>query len=255
MTGPELKRFEVLGVSICAVNMEDVLREIESAVLNKKKIYISSCPVGTVVECRRDDRVLRSVNSADLITPDGMPIVWIGKLKGYLNIARVYGPDLLLAVCRISRERCFRHYFYGSKPQVLIRLKERLQEAFPGLTIAGSYSPPFRKLSSEEEAENIELINKSNSDILWVGLGSPKQDLWMHQFRGGLNAPVLIGVGAAFDFISGLKKQAPGWMQKSGLEWLFRLITEPARLWRRYILGNSLFLCLFFREFFRIKKK
>lgn len=237
--------FDILGVKISAITIEDALSCVEGAVRERKRIYICTCPVGTIMAAQDNPEVLNSLNRACLVTPDGMPVVWIGRLKGYARIHRVYGPDLLLAACRISKERGFRHFFYGSQPQVLIKLKTRLQESFPDLVIAGSYSPSFRELCEQEEVEIIELINKSNSDILWVGLGSPKQDLWMSKHRKALDVPVMIGVGAAFDFIAGTKKQAPGWMQSVGLEWLFRLLTEPRRLWKRYILGNCLFLLKF----------
>jgi N-acetylglucosaminyldiphosphoundecaprenol N-acetyl-beta-D-mannosaminyltransferase len=192
--------------------------------------------------CRRSADVLRSVNCADLVTPDGMPVVWLGRLLGHRNVRRVYGPDLMRKVCEISALKGFRNYFYGSTQDTLNRLKARLSEAYPGLVVSGLHAPPFRKASEEEDRSMMEEINNSNPDIVWVGLGSPKQDLWMHEHRERLNAPVMIGVGAAFDFLAGTKPQAPAWMRKSGLEWLFRLIHEPKRLWRRYLVDNLLFI-------------
>ena len=190
-----------------------------------------------------------------MVTPDGVPVVWFGRLKGLKNVKRVYGPDLMREMCRISQDRKYRNYFYGSTPEVLDRLSTNLRALFPGLMVGGMYSPPFREILPEEDAGIIEAINQSSSDILWVGLGSPKQDVWMYEHRDKLNVPVIVGVGAAFDFIAGTKKQAPKWMRKSALEWLFRLLSEPRRLWKRYILGNSLFIYLLAKEFIAKRNK
>jgi N-acetylglucosaminyldiphosphoundecaprenol N-acetyl-beta-D-mannosaminyltransferase len=165
-----------------------------------------------------------------------MSIVWLLRIKGYQHVSRVYGPDLMLAVCKRSVEYRWRHYFYGGEPPVADQLVERLSACFPGLQIAGIFSPPFRPLSSEEDLDIIQQINKSQADIVWVGISTPKQERWMAEHREQITAPVLIGVGAAFDFLSGNKAQAPAWVQRVGLEWLFRLASEPKRLWKRYIL-------------------
>jgi N-acetylglucosaminyldiphosphoundecaprenol N-acetyl-beta-D-mannosaminyltransferase len=245
----KMEKFDILNVKISAVNINEVCAAIEDLIRRKGREYICVCPVSTIMECQADTKVLESVNASFLATPDGMPVVWLGKLKGYKNINRVYGPDLLLRMCQISEEKGYRNYFYGSTPEVLEKLLDNLRKMFPGLAISGAYSPPFRSLIEEEDKKNIEMLNAADSDIIWVGLGSPKQDIWMSQHRGLLNSTVMIGVGAAFDFIAGIKKQAPFWMQKSGLEWFFRLINEPARLWKRYLVGNSVFLCLICRDF------
>ncbi|MCK9602802.1 MAG: WecB/TagA/CpsF family glycosyltransferase [Candidatus Omnitrophica bacterium] len=255
MRDKELKKFDLFGVNISAINMEYILESVENSILNKDRIYISTCPVGTVIECQKDEQVLKSVNSADLVTPDGMPVVWLGRLKGHKDITRVYGPDLMWEICAISENKGYRNYFYGSTPEVLSGLRKRLLVCLPGLKIAGYFSPPFYPLTEEEDKKIINMINNCKADILWVGLGSPKQDIWMHEHRDAIGAPVIIGVGAAFDFLSGLKKQAPRWMQRSGLEWLFRLITEPKRLWKRYLLGNSLFMILIVRGLIRKVKE
>lgn len=240
--------FNVLGVKVSAINMKDASDFIVKSAATREKVYISTCPVSTIMECQESAEILTSVNSADLVTPDGMPIVWLGKLKGHRDVRRVYGPDLMLEACRISGERGLKNYFYGSREQVLEKLQFKLKRLFPGLAVSGGYSPPFRELSRDEDEKIIQMINDSGSDILWVGLGSPKQDLWMNEHRDKLNVPVIVGVGAAFDFISGTKKQAPLWMQRSALEWLFRLISEPRRLWKRYIFGNAKFLFLLVKE-------
>lgn len=240
---------DVLGVKVSAINLSDACFLIENAVAQNKKIYICTCPVSTIMECRKNETVLRSVNSATLATPDGMPVVWLGKIKGYNNIGRVYGPDLLLEICRISGKKNYNNYFYGSSSRVLEMLQKKLKNKFLDLPISGAYSPPFRELTKNEDDEIVKMINNSNSDILWVGLGSPKQDIWMMEHRDKINVPVMAGVGAAFDFISEEKKQAPKWMRKTGTEWLFRLLSEPKRLWKRYLLGNPLFLYLVCKEF------
>ncbi len=250
----DFKKFNILGVDISAISFGDACFLIEEYINSKKKGYICTCPVNTILECRRNAFASKSLQSATLVTPDGIPVVWLGKLNGHKNMARVYGPDLMLEICRISNDKGYKNYFYGSTSEVLSKLSANLKFSFPDLTISGMYSPPFHSISSKEDAEIIEEINKSNSDILWVGLGSPKQDIWMYEHRDKLNVPIVIGVGAAFDFIAGTKKQAPKWMQRSGLEWLFRLATEPGRLWKRYILGNMLFLYLLLKEFI-VKRK
>lgn len=249
------KRFPILGVNISAINMNDALSAVRQAIEQKDKIYISVCPVSTIMECQSNAQAFESVNAADLATPDGMPVVWLGRLKGHKNIKRVYGPDLMLEICRISEHKGYRNYFYGSTQNVLTGLSENLKRAFPALVVSGTYSPPFRDLSAAEEMQAIKNINKDSPDILWVGLGSPKQDIWMYRNRDKLNALVIVGVGAAFDFLSGIKRQAPKWMQRMGLEWLFRLIAEPQRLWRRYLIGNSLFICLLIAELIFPKRK
>jgi len=238
----KLNKFCILGVKISVIDINDACLLIEDVILKRHKIYICVCPVSTIMECKRNKKVLTSVNSADLVTPDGMPVVWIGKMQGYKNIRRVYGPELMQKICGISEKNGYRNYLYGSSPNVLSKLREKLHKEYPGLIISGIFSPPFRQLSKDEDDKVVEDINSSNVDIVWVGLGSPKQDLWMYEHRDRINAPVMIGVGAAFDFLSGIKLQAPRWIRNNGFEWLFRLITEPNRLWRRYLINNSLFV-------------
>jgi N-acetylglucosaminyldiphosphoundecaprenol N-acetyl-beta-D-mannosaminyltransferase len=163
-------------------------------------------------------------------------------MRGYKNIRRVYGPDLMQNICGISAKKGYKNYLFGSSNKVLEKLKDKLTKKYPGLIISGSYSPSYGELSQKESEAIIANINNSDSDVLWVGLGSPKQDLWMYRNRDKINVPVMLGVGAAFDFLSGTKPQAPVWMRNSGFEWFFRLITEPKRLWRRYIIDSSLFI-------------
>jgi N-acetylglucosaminyldiphosphoundecaprenol N-acetyl-beta-D-mannosaminyltransferase len=191
------------------------------------------------------DSELRGIhNLAGLVTPDGMPLVWIGRLQGHRQMDRVYGPDLMLALCERSVPRGYRNYFYGGAASVPEQLAEGLQSRFPGLQVSGTYSPPFRPLTPDEDADVVTKINAAQSDIVWVGLGTPKQERWMAAHVGRIDAPVLLGVGAAFDFHTGRLPQAPNWMRRSGLEWCFRLLTEPKRLWRRYLSNNPRFVAL-----------
>jgi len=252
-----LKKFPILGVKISAIDMNDACLLVEEAISKRQKKYICVCPVSTIMECKRNGKVLTSVNCADLATPDGMAVVWIGKMLGYGNIRRVYGPELMQAICAISKNKGYKNYFYGSSAGVLNNLKASLIKKYPGLNICDTYSPPFRELTEEEDEKIVRDINSNCPDIIWVGLGSPKQDLWMHEHRQMINAPVMIGVGAAFDFLSGVKLQAPEWMGNNGLEWLFRLLTEPKRLWYRYLVNYPLFVYyvlieLIFKSRFRL---
>lgn len=239
-----LPRVNILGVGISAIHMEDALSQISQWIDNRERHYVSVCNVHTVMECHRDPQMRRAVNGAGMATPDGMPLVWLGRKKSGRDVRRVYGPDLMLALCQLSARRGYSHYFYGGAEGIPELLAERLKARIPGLEVAGGYSPPFRPLTPEQDARIVSQINAAHPDIVWVGLGTPKQDLWMASHRDRLTAPVLIAVGAAFDFHAGRKKQAPRWMQRSGLEWLFRLVTEPRRLWRRYLVYNPLFVTL-----------
>jgi N-acetylglucosaminyldiphosphoundecaprenol N-acetyl-beta-D-mannosaminyltransferase len=236
-----LPQTNVLGVRVSAINMEMAVRTIEDWIVQQESHYVCVTGVHGVMESQRDKALLRIHNAAGLVTPDGMPLVWLSRLMGFPQVERVYGPDLMLAVCA---KQGYRQFFYGGSPGVAERLASRLQSRFPGLQVAGVYSPPFGALSPEEDTAVVEHLNVANPDIVWVGISTPKQECWMAEHIGRLSAPVLIGVGAAFDFHAGLKKQAPYWMQWSGLEWLFRLLMEPRRLWRRYLINNPRFLWL-----------
>ena len=241
-------RVNILGVGVSPINMEMAVNFIFDWIYKREPHYVCVSNVYTIMESQRDPALKRIHNAAGLVTPDGMPLVWLSRLMGFRRVERVCGPDLLLAICERSTRTGFRHFFYGGAPGVAEKLVVRLRSRFPDLRIAGTYSPPFRPLTQEEDLSIVEHINSSKPDIVWVGTGTPKQDHWMGEHVGRLCAPVLVGVGAAFDFHSGSKKQAPRWMQKSGLEWSFRLMTEPRRLWRRYLVNNPLFLWLIFLQ-------
>ena len=246
-----VEKFDVLGVKIAILNLKKACLLIEDVIQNNQKVYICVAPVATVVDCQGNKEYKEVINQAYFTTPDGMPLVWIGKSKGFKDIRRTYGPDLMLAVCDSGLQKGYRHYFYGGSPETNDRLEVRLKQRFPEMKIVGRYSPPFRELTKAEDEQIIDSINRACPDILWVGLGSPKQDFWMAQYRRRLDTPVLVGVGAAFDFISGVKRQAPCWMRQTGMEWFFRLCCEPRRLARRYLIGNSKFIYFFMRDSIR----
>ena len=237
-----MNTIQILGVRIRCTNLTLACETIGDWVSEKAKTYVCVAPVSTIVDCQRNEGYKNIINQAGMVTPDGMPVVWLGKLKGSKVIQRTYGPDLMLALCEWGEDKGLKHFFYGGSEEVISILKNKLHEKFPGIKIAGTYSPPQMALDDIESPEVVAQINESQSDVIWVGLGSPKQDYWMYHHREAFHAPVMIGVGAAFDFLSGKKAQAPKWIQRSGLEWLFRLCCEPRRLWRRYLIGNSLFL-------------
>jgi N-acetylglucosaminyldiphosphoundecaprenol N-acetyl-beta-D-mannosaminyltransferase len=243
-------RFPVVDVQISALSFSQALATIDGWITQRERHYVNICTTHTVLECHDAPELAAVVNGAGMATPDGMPLVWLGRLQGH-HVERVYGPDVMLAACAQGQARNYRHFFYGGAEGVAERLVNRLRERFPELQVAGTYTPPFRPLTPAEEQEVAALINTSQADIVWVGLGTPKQDYWVARFRSLVEAPVLIAVGAAFDFHAGRVRQAPRWMQRNGLEWLFRLSQDPGRLWRRYLLGNPRFVYLVVRQFMR----
>lgn len=212
--------------------------------------YVSTCTVYTLMMARETQPVFNALAAAAMVTADGMPLVWLQRRAGIKEAERVYGPDLLMDLCEQGRALGLRHYFCGGLPGVAEKLAANLQQGYPDLQILGVYSPPVEEFQEIINPQIIERLNTTNANIIWVGLGSPKQDLWMHLYRPFLHAPLLIGVGAAFDFHSKNKRQAPKWMQRYGLEWLFRLIQEPRRLWQRYSIYNFRFLLLLIRSLF-----
>ena len=221
--------------------MSDALAEIERWMEEREPHYVCVTGVHGVMESQRDQALKQIHNASGLTTPDGMPLVWAGKAAG-ARLSRVYGPDLMLALCAIAEQRGWSHFFYGGRAGIPELLVSRLRQRFPRLSVVGTHSPPFRPTTPEEDAELVRAMNEAGPDIVWVGLSTPKQERWMADHVGRLDAPVLIGVGAAFDIHAGTLPQAPRWMQRSGLEWLYRLVREPRRLWRRYLRNNPAFL-------------
>jgi N-acetylglucosaminyldiphosphoundecaprenol N-acetyl-beta-D-mannosaminyltransferase len=238
MNPPQVPRYNVLGVGVSALSFLQARDLLVGARGSKRLGYVCLCTVNGLGEARRDPGFRRIFNESWLTTPDGMPLVWMGPP----NVERVYGPDLMLAVCDAGRAHGLRHYFYGGVPGVAEELGARLTSRFPGLLVVGTFTPPFRDLSdSEMEGLRADVAQK-NPDIVWVGLGTPKQERFMAGPGRTLDAALAVGVGAAFDFLSGRVPQAPRWVQRCGLEWLFRLCTEPRRLGPRYLRTNSMFI-------------
>jgi len=238
----ELTRVNILGVGISAINMPLALDQLACWIEERQRVYVVVCPVHPIMASQFDDHQRAALNGAAMVTPDGMPVVYVSRIMGHRQVDRVYGPDLMLAFSAVLAQRGYTSYYYGGAEGVPEQLAETLTRRFPGLKVAGTYSPPFRALMPDEEQAVIDQINAAQPDVVWVGLGAPKQELWMAAMRERLNAPVLIGVGAAFDFLTGRKPQAPRWMQRHALEWVFRLAHEPRRLWQRYLLYNPLFI-------------
>lgn len=231
---PDHRRADVLGVHVSPLTMNDALAVIHELIVQRRHGYVCVTGVHGVMECRRDPNLRAIHNAASMVTADGMPLVWFVRLSGWQRAERVYGPDLMRAIMAGSVNHGYRHFFYGGAEGVADRLRDRLIELHPGLQVMGTLCPPFRPLTNKEDDAAVDAINAAYPDIVWVGLSTPKQERWMANHFGRIKAPVMIGVGAAFDFLAGTKPQAPIWMQRRGLEWLFRLASEPGRLWRRY---------------------
>ncbi|GAB3223858.1 WecB/TagA/CpsF family glycosyltransferase [Glycomyces halotolerans] len=242
MASTNLRRVDVLGVGVSTINQSMALAEITRWIDSGERHYVCVTGVHGVMESQRDPELKAIHNASGLTTPDGMPMVWAGRKAGAEWMDRVYGPDLMLKVLERGAERGWSSFLYGGKDGVPELLAKKLSERIPGLKIAGTYSPPFRPLTEAEDAEIVERINDSGAQLVWVGLSTPKQERWMAAHRDRLSAPAMFGVGAAFDFHAGLVPQAPPWMQRNGLEWLFRLVKEPRRLWRRYLRNNPAYL-------------
>lgn len=236
--------FAVLGVTVDAIQIPGVMTLIERWIENQRvpSHWIAVTGMHGVMEAQHSSDFKRVLNEADLVVPDGKPLVWLGRIRGHELRRRVYGPELMECFCGVTATRRYRHFFLGGAPGVADKLATVFRARFVGLEVAGTYSPSFGRITSAEEDAIIQTINASAADVLWVGLSTPKQEQWMYEHRDRLQVPVLVGVGAAFDFHAGMKKQAPRWMREHGLEWLFRLLQEPGRLWRRYIVFGSEFV-------------
>jgi N-acetylglucosaminyldiphosphoundecaprenol N-acetyl-beta-D-mannosaminyltransferase len=230
-------------VRVAALQIPDVIQRMQEWILQRDGgHFIAVANVHVMMEAQHDPSFRKVLETAALCVPDGMPLVWVGRIRGHPLQRRVYGPDLLVDFCQQTQEMGYRHFFYGGAPGVPEAMTERLKKRFPRLNVVGSYSPPFRHLTAEEDARQIEMIRLAEPDVLWVGLGCPKQERWISAHLDRLEVPIILGVGQAFDIHSGRSKQAPGWLREHGLEWLYRLVAEPRRLWRRYLLYNSQFI-------------
>ena len=239
----------VLGIPLALTDYERTMDWIDGRVNDRRRVCVSPATVHLVMRANEEEDTRDSVLACSLIVPDGQPLVWAMHCLGH-DAERVYGPDLMARYCERAAATGTRMYLYGGRNQgALVQLALNLRRRYPGIKIVGGYSPPYRELSADEERDVVAEINRSGADVVWVGVGQPKQEQWMARMREGLDAPVLIGVGAAFDFHAGLIPQAPDSMQRLGLEWAFRLALEPRRLWRRYLRYNPRFIAAFVRQY------
>ena len=235
-------RVDVLGIHVSVTNLDHTVETFARWIDDDDRQLVCVTDMNALLHARADERLAAVYNTAGLTVPDGMPLVWAGQKAGFERMDRVAGPDLLERAMAEAAERGWTQYFYGGAEGVAEDLRDTFQERHPALKVVGVECPPYRELTEAEDAAVIARMNSSRADIIWVGLGAPKQERWMADHRDHLNAAVLIGVGAAFDFHTGRLERAPLWMQRSGLEWSYRLYTEPKRLWRRYLLGIPRFV-------------
>lgn len=231
----------ILGVNIAAINMEWLLKYLDKNIDLLHGDYICVSNVHTTVTAYEDPDYCAVQNGGIMAIPDGGPLSTVGRKRGYNNMKRTTGPSLMEEIFKITAEKGYRHFFYGSKQETLDLLEEKLNENYPGIQIVGMYSPPFRPLTQDEDEAVIQMINKVNPDFVWVGLGAPKQENWMANHQGKIDG-LMIGVGAGFDYFAGNIQRAPEWMQKYNLEWLYRLIQDPKRLFKRYLITNTKFI-------------
>jgi N-acetylglucosaminyldiphosphoundecaprenol N-acetyl-beta-D-mannosaminyltransferase len=245
----------VLGVPLALTDYDRTMDWMDATIQTEGKGYICVAATHTVVACQDDPELAAAVHGAALVVPDGQPVVWAMNALGHNLPSRVYGPDLMAKYCERSALTGARMFLYGGRNQgALVQLALNLRRRFPGVQIVGGYSPPYRALSAEEREAVVAEINHAKPDVVWVGIGVPKQEKWMAEMHEHLTAPVLVGVGAAFDFHAGLVPQAPSWMQAWGLEWLYRLLQEPRRLWKRYLTYNPRFVFGFARQYARHRR-
>ncbi len=242
-----LKYYEILKTNINVTDMESVLDYIKSNLDNLRGRYICVSNVHTTVMSYENEAYREIQNSGAMALPDGAPLSAYCRMNGMPEAKRVTGPDLMMEIFKVSGEMGYSHFFYGSSADTLDKMKNMLEERYPGIKIAGMYAPPFRALTDKEDLESIDMIKKADSDFIWVGLGAPKQEQWMYAHNGMFNG-VMVGVGAAFDYAAGNIKRAPMIMQKLSLEWLYRLLQDPKRLWKRYVTTNFKFIIYIMKE-------
>ncbi len=242
-----MEKCKILGVEVDVTNLDRAMDVISSNIDLLRGNYICVSNVHTLVMSYENENYRNIQNTGFMVLPDGRPLSVVSRLKGHHNAERVAGPDLMGKIFATPDSGSCRHYFYGSTEETLISLKKELNVNYPELVVAGMYSPPFRELTFDEDNEIIKKINETNPDIVWVGLGAPKQELWMKDHAGKIGG-LMIGVGAGFDYFAGNINRAPGWMQKLSLEWFYRLIQDPGRLWKRYLVFNTKFIFLVIKE-------
>ena len=237
-------RENVLGIGVSAVNMAAAIGQITDWIDRRDRQYVCVTGVHGVMESQRCEELRDIHNAAGMVTPDGMPMAWMLRLGGHRHADRVCGPELMPALFAASEARGDRHFLYGATEDTLARLRLRLLSIAPDAHIVGTLSPPFRALTAEEDRAIVGRINDARPDVVWVGLSTPKQEYWMARHRALLEAPVLIGVGAAFDIQAGVMPRAPKFIRRTGFEWTYRLVREPRRLWRRYLANNPRFVAM-----------
>jgi N-acetylglucosaminyldiphosphoundecaprenol N-acetyl-beta-D-mannosaminyltransferase len=245
-----VSQVDILGVQLTAQPFNVAIDRLLAAVAERGHLRAHFCTVHSLVESTKDRSLAAAFASAQMVCTDGMPLVWVARRRGATTAERVAGPDVMLALCDRGRAAGLRHYLVGGGPGTAEILAERLGARFPGLDIAGTSAPPFRPLTRAEDDDLVDRINSSGASVVWIGLGAPKQELWAADHEARLHAPLVLPVGAAFDFHSGRLRRAPAWLRRFGLEWLFRVAMEPRRLARRYIKTNAQFLYLIAREEF-----
>jgi N-acetylglucosaminyldiphosphoundecaprenol N-acetyl-beta-D-mannosaminyltransferase len=246
---------EILGIPLAVSDYEQVMDWMDAMVAGGRRGYLTAAAVNLVMSAQEDPEACAAVLGATLAVPDGQPLVWALHALGHARATRVYGPELMARFCARAALAGTPIYLYGGRSaEALALLERRLLERYPGLPIAGGFSPPFRALTSDERERAVAEIDSSGAAVVWVGTGQPKQEKWMHEMRSRLSAPLLVGVGAAFDFHAGLVSQAPRWMQRGGLEWTYRLAREPRRLWRRYARYNPRFVAGFSRQYLAYRR-
>lgn len=241
-SNPAIPWTDILGVRISAIDMTSAISTIEQWIHSDHRSYACLCNVHSIMEADKDPAFRDVLNGAGLRCPDGMPLVWLSRQQGHAQVQRVRGADLMLELCDRSQQTGHRHFFYGGADGVAERLVDQLSQRFPALQVAGWHTPGKLAIGELEQPDVLASIDATRPDIVWVGLGCPKQEWWLARHRDVLHAPALLGVGAAFDFHSGTVKEAPLWMQRNGLEWTYRLTQDPFRLWKRYLIDSPRFL-------------
>ena len=249
------ERFNVLGTGVSITNMPDTLATLEEWVAAGTKHYVCVTGVHGVMESYNDPELMEIHNASGLTVPDGMPLVWAGKIYGNKQMGRVYGPELMLSACRLSVARKFTHFLYGGRAGVAQKVKENLEKRFPGIAIVGTFTPPFRELNAQEQEELKRQVAACRPDFFWVGLSTPKQERFMYDYLPQLDTRVMLGVGAAFDIHAGLFNDPPAWIKASGMQWFYRLCQDPRRLWKRYLTHNPVFVRKFLRQLLGDKLK
>jgi N-acetylglucosaminyldiphosphoundecaprenol N-acetyl-beta-D-mannosaminyltransferase len=244
----------VLGINVSAIDLDRAVEMADRWIAAENRGYICVTGVHGIMEAQSDSELRHILNNAFINAPDGMPMSWVGRLQGFNKMDRVFGPDLMASLCQISVERNYRHFLYGGESGVAELLKQRLESKFPGLQIVGTYTPPFRNLTDEEEEEVFRQVQELQPHILWVGLSTPKQERFMARYVDRLQVPLMVGVGAAFDYHTGRISDCSDWIKRAGLQWLHRLLQDPGRLWKRYLKNNPAFLWQIALQILKLKQ-